>query len=137
MENSSGTAQPLYLQVIDLDLNEAPEASFTESSVAVTEGYDQLSLEVIATSSTGIDNVKLYVDGEFLRQENVAPYEWGHAGKPDELLGLSVGDHTVKAVVTGTNGVETETSINVKVNAPLEASFTQSSVTVTEGYNEL
>lgn len=61
--------------------------------------------------------MKLYIDGELLRQENVAPYEWGHAGKPDELLGLSVGDHIAKAVVTDTNGTQTETSIIVKVNA--------------------
>ncbi|AWB65454.1 hypothetical protein C2869_02940 [Saccharobesus litoralis] len=118
LEAGSGDKRNAYLQIIDLALD--PQVSFDQNNVVVNEGYNQLSVEALATSpvqGTSIDNVKLYVDGSLLRQENVAPYEWGHAGKPDELLGLSVGEHTVRAVATDSNGNEGEASTTITVNA--------------------
>ncbi|RDV27545.1 hypothetical protein DXV75_05835 [Alteromonas aestuariivivens] len=144
MENSSGTTQPLYLQIIDLDIYQAPVVSFQQSAITLDEGYQQLYLDVGAVSPTAgvlISNVKLYVDGNFIRQELVAPYEWGHSGSPNsaELLGLSAGQHTITAVATDENGLEGEASLTVTVNntAVPVVSFPSSSITLEEGYQQL
>ncbi|AWB65455.1 hypothetical protein C2869_02945 [Saccharobesus litoralis] len=117
-EQVSGDKRPLYVQIIDLDLNQASQVDFQSGDVVLNEGYNALSFDVLATSANAsISNVQLFVDDVLLRQENVAPYEWGHAGKPNELLGLSVGQHTLRAVATDSNGNQGEASITVTVNA--------------------
>ncbi len=87
--------------------NQAPSVSFSSPSnnLQVDVGYD-LAVVVEASDSDGsIDNVRLYINDDFVRQESVAPYEWGHAGSPDtnELNGLSAGEYTfrVEAIDNG------------------------------------
>lgn len=63
----------------------------------------------------GTRNVKLYVDGKLVRQENAAPYEW--ATPKDALLqDLRPGKHTLKAVVLDNKSKSSTISIQVSVN---------------------
>ena len=99
-----------------------PIVTFPAAAITVTEGYDQLHLDIQATSSENgapIANVKLYINDVFTRQESVAPYEWGHDTSPNpaETIGLPVGIHTFKAVATDTAGVENTETMTLTVEA--------------------
>lgn len=144
MERGTGNAMPLHLQIIDLDIAaeaEQPQLAFPQSSLTVEEGYEELSFTVTASSpveNRTIEKVDLYVDGTFIRTDSAAPFVWGHNNKPIELLGLSAGVHTFKAVATdseGFTGIATMQLI-VTSNNPL-VSFPQSLITVDEGYEKL
>jgi len=87
----------------------------------VNSGYS-LYLKADASDSDGtIANVKLYIDGVFVRQESVAPYEWGHAGSPNpnELNGLAVGQHTIVVVATDSGGYTNSASMVLTVDGNL------------------
>ncbi|WP_219008582.1 Ig-like domain-containing protein [Aquimarina litoralis] len=125
--------------------NQKPNISFATPSgdISLPEGYNEFEVTVNASDSDGsISNVKLYVDGNFIRQEVNAPYTWGQGNLTDELLGLSVGEHTVKAEATDNNGAKSSKSIKVTVtgissNQKPMISFTSptGNLTVDEGYD--
>lgn len=99
--------------------NSAPTVSFItpSSNRTVQLGYE-LTVEVHADDVDGrINNVKLFVDNNLIRQENNAPYEWGHSGspKPTELNGLPIGNHTIKAVATDNDGKSSDASFRLRV----------------------
>lgn len=92
--------------------NQSPTVNFTSPSgnLTVSENYS-LQVDVNARDSDGnIDNVKLYIDNELVRQENFAPYNWGHSGSPNanEVNGLSAGTHTFKAVARDNDGATSQ-----------------------------
>src|SRR6185436_18312582 len=63
-----------------------------------------------------VSNVKLYLDNQLVRQEGLAPYEWGAAGQNDPLLlDLASGTHTLKAVATDNTGATGESTITITV----------------------
>jgi len=72
-----------------------------------------------ATAPGGsIDNVKLYLDNTFVRQENNAPYEWGTAGATaadSALLGLTAGTYTLRLTATDTNGKTASDTMEITV----------------------
>ena len=83
----------------------------------VEEGYS-LDIRVNASDADGsISNVKLYVENNLIRQESVAPYEWGRDGSPNpnEVNNLSVGTHIFKAVATDNEGLTSETTFTLTV----------------------
>ncbi len=99
-----------------------PVVSFAAPSgnLTVDEGYSSLYVKVNASDSDGtIDNVKLYIDGSFIRQERFDPYEWGHntSPNPGETTGLAVGDHVFRAVVTDNEGTTAETTFTLTVKS--------------------
>jgi fibronectin type 3 domain-containing protein len=77
------------------------------------------NINVAATASDTdgtIANVKLYRNGQFVRQENTAPYEWGAS---DPLLqNLSEGSYVLEAVATDNLGATASHSITIYVIAP-------------------
>ncbi len=78
---------------------------------------EDLYVLVNATASGTIANVRLFIDGTLIRQENLAPYEWGLAVQNDILLeNLQAGNYTLRAVAQGDNGVTSEASVNIIVN---------------------
>ncbi len=97
-----------------------PEVSFANAVTTLQPNYSELSLIVNATATqqANINNVQLFINNNLIREERVAPYEWGHGGR-DELLGLPEGEHTIKAVATDNNGLQTESSYVFTV-APLK-----------------
>jgi len=97
----------------------------TELSVNFGNLYDgdsynvgeSLYVLVNATSNfSNISNVKLYVNDELVRQENIAPYEWGSTGQNDALLtNLAQGVYAIKAIVTDVDGNTEADTITINV----------------------
>ena len=125
--------------------NTPPNVSFATPSgnTSVQEGYNDFQVTVNASDNDGsISNVKLYVDGDLIRQESVAPYTWGQGNNTNELLGLSVGQHAFRAEATDNDGAKTSKTFVLTVNgtsnnqAP-NVSFGSPSgnITVQEGYD--
>ena len=99
--------------------NEAPTVSFQSptSDISLVEGYN-LQIEVIANDNDGtIDNVKLFIDNNLVRQINATSYQWGHSQSPntEELNGLLEGTYIFKAVATDNEGATSETQFTLTV----------------------
>jgi len=92
-----------------------PSASFELplAGVEVDGGLSQV--KVNAADEDGIDNVKLYIDGNLVRQENVDPYTWS-SSKDSALNDLSAGEHELRAVVTDGSGETAEVVMSVSVS---------------------
>ncbi|RDV24690.1 hypothetical protein DXV75_13475 [Alteromonas aestuariivivens] len=157
MGKGSGTELPLYLQVIDLDLESdanAPVVSFPSPTMTVEEGYEKLSLGISATSPVEgrtIESVSLYLNGELVRTDSSVPYLFGHGSKPHETgaMGwldthepnpnpLRAGTHIFKAVAIDSEG-DTGTATMYLIVTPdgPTVSFPQSEMTLDEGYEQL
>ena len=111
--------------------NKAPNVSFEVPSDFETfrEG-EELYVKVNASDSDGtITLVRLYFDGVLLRDERVAPFEWGGTANDDpELQNLQAGTHTLRTVATDNSGATAEATINITVttantNLPPAVSF--------------
>jgi len=144
MERGDGNALPLYLQVIDLDIeaeSNSPSVVFPQQTVNVDEGYSELSFKVTATSPLAeriISKVDLYINDNFIRTDTADPFVWGHKNKPNELLGLPVGTHIVKAIATDNEGQTGSATMRLKVNSKgPKVSFPESALSLKEGYEQL
>ncbi len=98
--------------------NQLPNVSFS----GITEGAQLdkgASIKPVVDASDpdgSIANVKLYINNQFIRQENAAPYEWGHlADKDDQLKNLEDGNYTLKAEATDNKGGKTTKTLSLKV----------------------
>ena len=157
MERTSGNAMPLYLQIIDLDLESdanAPLVSFPSPSLTVEQGFEKLSLNISAESPVEgrfIQSVSLYINDELVRTDDSMPYLFGHGSKPHETgaMGwldthepnpspLPAGTHIFKAVAVDSEGDSAIATmvLNVNSNAPI-VSFPQESLEVDEGFEKL
>ena len=100
-----------------------PTINFVESDIELEEGYESLSVSTnvdTANESIGITSIELYLNDGFVREVYEAPFTWGTAEYADELLGLTQGEHMLKAVVTDSNGKTGETEMLIMVNgAPM------------------
>ena len=80
------------------------------------------SLYVLVTTGDALGdspNVQLYVNDEFVREERVAPYEWGAIGQDDlPLQALAAGSYTLRVVVTTSGGLSTSKEIQIQVGLP-------------------
>ena len=144
MERGAGSALPLYLQVIDLDIESeinSPIVTFPKTSITVEEGYSELSFKVTAVSPVAdrsISKVDLFVDGTLIRSDNADPFVWGHKNKPLELLGLTAGNHTFEAVATDSEGVTGFSTMQLLVQSDSPViSFPDNELTVKEGFEQL
>ena len=156
MERTSGNAMPLYLQIIDLDLESdanAPLVSFPSPSLTVEQGFEKLSLNISAESPVEgrfIQSVSLYINDELVRTDDSMPYLFGHGSKPHETgaMGwldthepnpspLPAGTHIFKAVAVDSEGDSAIATmvLNVNSNAPI-VSFPQESLEVDEGFEK-
>lgn len=97
-----------------LPANEAPSVSFTypNPSQRLPSGTD-LVVTVSASDVDGsIDNITLSLDGQAIRVEQAAPYEWGLPTQNDALLRDMVpGNYQLTAVATDDDGATAETTI--------------------------
>ena len=78
-----------------------------------------MEVDVRANDVDGIANIRLYLNGTFVRQENVSPYIWGR--NDNALKNLKAGTYELKAVATDRKGDKGERSITFVVrpkNAP-------------------
>ncbi|WP_299432947.1 polysaccharide lyase [uncultured Aquimarina sp.] len=101
--------------------NQAPNVSFASPSgnITVQEGYDLVVRANASDADGSVSNVKLYINNSLMRQENVAPYEWGHDSSPNpqEVNGRLAGVYTVKAVATDNEGKQRETTFILTVQS--------------------
>ena len=96
----------------------APTSFFsTPADGAVFMQGDSVIVNVEASDPNGeVDNVKLYLNGEFLRLEGVVPYEWGHRSNLDpELKNMQPGTYEIRALVEDNDGETSESSITISV----------------------
>ena len=122
-EEKDSDRRPLHHIVIDLGFtpvaNRKPTVAFTNptGNLTVTPGYD-LQVKVNAADGDGtVSHVKLYLGNQLVRQENVAPYEWGSPNSTDanKLNGLSPGNYAIKAVATDNEGNTGEATFTLTV----------------------
>ncbi|MCM8536296.1 MAG: Ig-like domain-containing protein [Lentisphaeraceae bacterium] len=104
--------------------NEAPTINFvTPANNSIIEEGASLYIKANASDSDGsINNVKLYVNGAFIRKENNAPYEWGSPSQSDAFLkNMAAGSYTLKVEAEDNQGKKSSKTISVTVKA--ESSF--------------
>ncbi|KAA1245038.1 M36 family metallopeptidase [Aquimarina sp. RZ0] len=100
--------------------NQAPTVSFAQpTNNQVFDVSTTLSVTVNATDSDGsIANVRLFLNGNLVRQENFVPYEWGGANQSDtSLQNLRAGTYSLRAVATDNDGATSENTITVIVRS--------------------
>lgn len=107
--NQSIPTNPVISWVATTSPIQLPEISFFDDiNLNLQDGYDELYIKANtkAFGDATVANVKLFINNIEVRQESVAPYEWGQNGSPNpnETLGLPVGQHELKLVVTDSNG---------------------------------
>lgn len=77
-----------------------------------------LYAKVYAYDHYGVDYVKLFVNGHYVRQEDHAPYEWGkpHAQNDHPLNNMQPGTYELKAVMKNNYGQEYVKKITIHIN---------------------
>ncbi|WP_010180046.1 galactose-binding domain-containing protein [Aquimarina agarilytica] len=100
-----------------------PDVSFSNpSNNANFSVGDNLGVTVNASDSDGnIANVRLFFDGNLVRQENISPYNWGtdNSNNADNSIrSLSAGSHILEAIATDNNGNSITESITINVITP-------------------
>jgi hypothetical protein len=106
VDNNPATAPP----------NQPPIVSISTPSqdTTLTEGNSFYILAEV--SDDNLDYTYLMVDGDSIRKESVAPFEWGHKTGPDEdELLLSRGTHEVSIVAVDKQPLRDTASIEVTI----------------------
>jgi len=97
--------------------NVAPVVSFAipSADTTVTEGYN-LNIKALVDDDN-LAYAVLYIDGDSIRTVTAAPYEWGHSSSPvpDELNGLSAGEHTITVFGVDEEGARSSASFTLTV----------------------
>lgn len=77
---------------------------------------ENVYVKILATDADGIRWARLYLDGVFLRQENVDPYEWSASGQNDpKLRNLSEGVHQLHVLVEDRSGQRSTATMTLTV----------------------
>ncbi len=117
-DNTGKTSETLLQFMVANATNHGPVVTFVKplNSENMIEGTDML-IEVNAVDTDGTANVKLYLNNVFVRQENIAPYEWGLSDQNDvTLTDMSPGNYTLLAVATDNAGMVGEKSISFTIS---------------------
>ena len=112
MENSSGSAQPLYLQIIDLGITQDPfRVTLTNPSTGETFFTGEtVQIAADAVDENGsISKVEFLVDGSYFGEDSSEPYSIDWAPAID-------GNYALQAVAYNGNN-ETVSSTEIAVNA--------------------
>ena len=111
MENASGSAQPLYLQIIDLDIDQDP---FIVSITSPSDGETYITGETIPLSADAVDEngniskVQFLLNGVLFGEDTTEPYTLDWTPETE-------GAYTVQAVAYNANN-ETVSSNEITVN---------------------
>lgn len=102
--------------IIRTPIDRDPVISFSNPTrdTSLYEGYTMLNVAVNATDDLGIEKVDLYLNNGLLSTKNKEPFRW-LSSEESSLTGLSLGKHTLKAIVTDTKGQTSETSIKINI----------------------
>lgn len=114
MERKSGDQQPIYLQIIDLDLQIGPQP-FAVNLVSPSNNQEfkegrNIQLQVLATADEGeITKVQFLVNDEMVHEDNSKPFAFS-------WLPTNIGSYKVKAIAYKTGGasrISSEATIQV------------------------
>lgn len=118
--------------VIVLQPNNAPSGYFIEPSFdKIEEGYEKLYVKIQDTDVDGDSvDIKLYIDNDLIREEKSGAFEWGHitgtgADFTYETLNLTVGSHTLKAVILDERGLSATIAKDIVVTEKLITSINE------------
>ena len=115
MEIGAGSARPLHLQIIDLDIPQV-NVTFEESELTIVEGYNSLSItatESVLDSERSVASVGLYINDELVSARDVAPFIWTES--ETQLQGLGIGSYSIKAIVNDDLGGTSESRMIINV----------------------
>jgi hypothetical protein len=83
----------------------------------LTEG-EKIRVQVDASHSSGIEKVELYLNNILVRNDSIAPYEWGLEGQNDlPLAQMAIGTYELRAVATSRSGLTKAAVITVEAVA--------------------
>ena len=119
MEKKTGSAQPLYLQVIDLNITQEPfRVSLTSpTNDAVFKLGETVSIAANAVNENGsISKVEFKINDAFFGEDTTAPYsiDWAPTAP---------GDYTIQAIAynsTNTSVTSSEVKVNFKISDPTD-----------------
>ncbi len=103
--------------------NHAPEVTFTKplNGDVFDEGVDLIA-NVQARDDGAISNVRLYINGTFVRQENFSTYDWNHKDQDAALQNMAPGTYVFRAVATDDEGATGEASITITIKEEIVVS---------------
>lgn len=116
MEKSSGNAQPIYLEIIDLDINAEKQPlnvnlNNIENNEIFTSGKN-INLVANAFTDNGfVTNVDFKIDGVVIKSDNIAPFsvDW---------RANNIGSHTIEAIAySSTNEIISTGIFTINVEA--------------------
>jgi len=118
VEDNELSANSSEITILVGEVETGPTISFTtpadgsEYTVA-----DSIVVNAVASDPNGeIANVKLYIDDVFIRQEVVAPYDWGHRVDLDPALkNMAPGTYSLKVVAEDNDGETSFDEISITI----------------------
>lgn len=122
--NPAELGDPTPVNIYEIRIAEDPlpkpkiEILKTASDTVINFGYQNLHVKIGAEyPDNEIEKAALYIDNTLIRIDSVAPYEWGNpvGETANELLGLDLGMHTLKVIVTDSNDLKASKYIDVIV----------------------
>lgn len=100
--------------------NTPPTVGFSQpaNGAVFPVGADLYVLAAASDANGSIANVQFYLNNQLVRQEGLAPYEWGAAGQNDPLLqNLVAGTYTLRLVATDNAGATGQATITITVGS--------------------
>jgi hypothetical protein len=108
--------------------NQTPIVSFVKPGLGLSLlAPANLMVEALASDPDGsIDNVRLYLNGDLVRQENLSPYTWNDPTQNDLVLThLPAGAHQLRLVATDDSGDSSEVTQIITINSPPSSSSSE------------
>ena len=127
LKNEGGTPTPVppTPPAVSLAFAAPTTSSFTAG--------DDIPVEVSASNSGAVKNMRLYVNGRFVRQENKTPYQWNTKGQNDGILrDVKAGTYELKVVVQLSNNETKEITKSIEVTSKSTPAPQSQSVTITD-----
>lgn len=117
-EDNERSTNSSEITIVVGDVATAPKISFTTpADGSEYTQADSIVVNALASDVNGeIANVKLYLDDVFIRQEVVAPYDWGHRADLDpELKNMAPGIYSLKVVAEDNDGETSTAEISITI----------------------
>ncbi len=118
-DNEEGTnASEITILVGDVVTAPTVRIATPDDGTEYEEGDSVIVVADAGDVNGEIANVKFYLDGNFIREEKVTPYEWGHRADMDlELKDMKAGTYNLQVVAEDDDGQTASDEITITVNA--------------------
>lgn len=114
--NGNSSPQSDEVSVIPFDDDPPPDVSFNYPVDGDVFPFgESFAVQVAASDRDGsISGVELFLDGQFIRREISAPYDWS-TGVDAPLRNLSAGSHVLLAVAEDNDGQTTSLAVTINI----------------------